>query len=468
MRLISVLLSLALSSLATGVASALTLDEYKSQVHAKDPSWRAAQLAEQGSHALLDESRSMTALQFTSELDYMDDRRLTTNPSFMGDQTTYNGFFLGLKQLTSFGAQWALTENFTHTHIFDASPIGIPIPEFYEAYPKLELKLSLWRNFLGAETGAEIKSLDAQTQLRFRQAEVLKLQKEIEIETAFAAVLAQQESLETAKDSLARAEKVLDWTKSRIARNLADQSDVYQSQAAVVARRLDLVNNEKSLRDAMAKFNDLRQEPSREPKEKLVPPQIEVERLNLSLNQLRVRKDIRLKEFEAVGAEASARAQREKHKPSLDLSVSALKQGRDSTAGSAQTAQFENNHNYMVASLNLTFPINQFAESRFREGYLQLVKSQQLIDESLGRDEKLTWENTVELAKQLRSQWSLVRELEGLQKSKADAERDKFNHGRSVLFQVLSYEQDFLATRAQRISLELLIRQFVSQLSLFE
>jgi outer membrane protein TolC len=68
----------------------------------------------------------------------------------------------------------------------------------------------------------------------------------------------------------------------------------------------------------------------------------------------------------------------------------------------------------------------------------------------------------------LSQQLRIVRELESIQKNKADLERTKYNNGRSTTYQALTFEQDYINSRIQRISLELQLRKFINSLELYK
>lgn len=446
----------------------LNLEQYKDQVAQKDPSVKAAQISAEAGRSLLSEGDTVTGIQLFSQYSYLNDRRPTANPGFQGDRTQNTSFLLGLKQQTLWGVQWSLSQNFSHTRIYNASSTAVPVPDYYDMYPKLDLVIPLWRNFAGSETSSFVDQTEQQSIARSKQADLAKIQKDIEIETAYYAVATQQQNLEIIKDSLSRAERVLDWTKSRINRNLTDGSDIYQSQAAVAARKIELATAQRSLSEAVTKFNQLRGVDGSELNEKLITKDVDLSQLNLNKLAKKARKDILLKQQQNIANEAAYKAQFEKHKPQLDLSISTLAQGRDTTYESANSKQFTENKDYALVALTFSMPLNQIAESSYRDGYNKLVLAQQFTEKARLNDERLAWESTVDLAAQLKVQLSTMKDLEVLQKNKADAERDRFNRGRSTLFQVLAYEQDYLSSRSQRNSLEFQVRQFISQLNLFE
>ena len=195
---------------------------------------------------------------------------------------------------------------------------------------------------------------------------------------------------------------------------------------------------------------------------------IDKNKLNLRKSDKKIRKDVRLQQYTNLAAEAGYKASREKYKPKLELSLSAYQEGRDVSSNTAVSNVGPNGKDYFYTALTLTIPLNQSRESDHREGYETLAKSQTLLDQSRSIDERVSWENNVDLANQLSEQIVAVTDLETQQKNKADAEREKFNRGRSTLFQVLTYEQDYLAARQQKIGFERQVRQFLTQLSLFE
>lgn len=460
-------LLLGANNLSAQGLSPLNLEQYQKQVLGSDPGLRSVNEQAQGTQLLEREGEALTAIQLTAQANYLKDKRPTSNPSFQGNQTDNDGLSLGLKQQTSLGIQWALTQNYSHTKIYNAALTAVPVPEYYDVYPKLELNIPLWRNFFGAETSAQQEQLESQARLRRLQAEIAQIEKNNEIAQAYNALLAQQQMVSIAQDSIARAEKILTWTRGRIARNLTDSSDIYQAQAAVAARRVELLSAQSRLTELVRHFNSLRGQTADVLAESLTENEIDLQQLRIERASAKVRKDFMLQRLQYVGSEAGFQAQREKYKPQFDISLIASSHGRDTKSSEAQSQTFKEK-DYFLAVASFSMPLNQGRTSDLREGYALLKKSQRSLEQSRQLNEKLSWQNMQTQAAQLFEQINLVRELEGVQKKKADAERDKFNRGRSTTFQVLSYEQDYLNTRSQRIALELQIKQFINQLNLFE
>jgi outer membrane protein TolC len=454
-----------LSSMAFG--QNLTLEKYKQQVMEKDPATQSVLEKKRGTELSQNSASLMTGVNLFASSFYTDDQRPTSNPSFQGNNTKINTYSLGLQQQTRLGLKWSLSQNVSRTEIRGASSTFVPLPKYYDTYPKLELTMPLWRNLLGKETSGDVDQIKFQAQAQAKQAEIAWVQRQSSIEEAFYKVLSQQEAYEIRKDSLNRAERILTWTEGRVKRNLVDASDLYQSQAAVASRKVDMIDAETQLLEAARLFNSLRGVEGDQVPEKLVGPDLDLLKLRIDKKDSKKRLDSLVQKDLIQSSEAAYRSQREKNKPTLDLTLQAYTQGRDAYLAEAQSETFKKK-DYLYAGVNLVVPLDQITASHSRTGFGALVKSQQLLEQARVRDEKLTWEQTVDQADALAKQVKLLRELETLQKKKADAERDRLNRGRSTTFQVLSFEQDYNMIRSQRIQIEFQARQFINSLALFE
>lgn len=459
-----ILLIVFFASLASAKET-MTLKQYTDQARAKDPSVQSAQKGLEGSRLIENSAKLFTGVNFFVNGSYLNDGRPTANPAFMGDKTEANSLSIGLQQQTSFGVSWALSQNHNYTKINNATII--PMPEYYDAYPKLELSIPLWRNWLGSETKATQGQIDNQVRVQKISSELLSIQKENEIKDAFYSLAAQQKSYEIQKDSLERAEKILTWAQSRANKNLTDKSDVYQTQALVSARKLELMSAEVKLKEASRVFNSFLEVESDTVGQILIVDEIEGKNLELSKKQAKARLDLLLQKENLRAAENNYSLQIEKAKPTLNLGVSLLKQGRDTTASGAQSKITSENKDYQAVSLTLNVPLDLGNLSDSKDGYALLANSQVLAEKARVKNESIQWKNAVDQAETLTQQLNIVRELETVQKNKADLERTKYNNGRSTTYQVLMFEQDYVNSRNQKLNLELQVRKFLTSLDLY-
>ncbi len=459
-----ILLSLVFSQ---AMAENLTLESYKKMVMEKDPATQAAFEKKKGAELAQDSAQLLTGVSLFASGGYLDDQRPTTNPQFQGYQTKVSNYSLGLQQQTRLGLKWSLSQNASHTEINGANTSFLPVPNYYDVYPKIELTMPLWRNLLGSETTGDVDQMHYQAQALAKQAEVNWIQRQNDVEAAFYKLLSEQEAYKIHQDSLERAKKILSWTELQIKRGLLDANDVYQAKAAVAQRQIDVVNSETSLRETARSFNSLRGVEGDQVAEKLLAPELNLNQLHLNSSDHKTRLDTLAQKDLNLSSEAGYRSQKEKNKPNLDLTLQAYTQGRSPQYPEAQDNTFKKK-DYLYVGLNFVMPLDQSKASHSRSGFAALEKSQMLSEKARLRDQSLTWDQTVDAAQSLAQQVQLVRELETFQRKKADAEREKLKRGRSTTFQVLSFEQDYNSIRSQRIQLELQARQFINSLALFQ
>lgn len=444
---------------------ALSLQQYLDMVQAKDASWQSAQLAKEGAAKAQRNADIMTGVNFIANGSYLSDGRPTVNPAFQGTNTINKSYAFGLQQKSLLGVSWSLTQNYSYTNIENST--FLQVPEYYDAFPKLELSLPLWRDWLGHETRATQQQASAQLKMQSLRADLAMIQKENEIKDAFFNLATQQKNFEIQKDSLARAERILGWAKSRLARNLADRGDVYQIQALVSARKLELINADTKLKEAARLFNSYLNESSEEIKYALALDEIDTNVLNLDAAKEKVRMDLELEKENLNSMEANYQLQKEKNKPNLNLALSYLRQGRDIEPEDASSRVFKDKKESYMVAVQFAMPLDLSNLNDSKEGFEQLRQSQILGEKARQRSEAIQWKNTVDQAQALSNQLKIVRELEGIQKNKADLEREKYNNGRSTTYQVLTFEQDYANTRNQRINIERDLRRFINSLNLF-
>lgn len=459
-----------ISLLAAGRVSAqgktITLEDYMDAVRSKDPAYQSSEKAKEGASKVQDSAGLLTGVNLVSSYSQLNDQRPTQMPAAQGSKTENTTYSVGLQQLTPFGFQWNLSQYYSHTKIADAA--SIPLPDYYDTYPQLQLGVNLWRNLLGSETRANRLAAESQLSLQKINADMGFIQRESEIKMAFYNLATQQENYESQKDSLGRAERILSWSVSRVKRNLADRSDLYQTQALTSARQIDLMNADAKLRQAARTYNSFLGIDSEQVKEKLVAKDIDLNQLTLQKQLVKKRLDLLIQQESLRAQERGYIAQREKNKPSLDLNMIYSKYGRDVDSKESQSKSWKENKDYLLLAVNFSMPLDQFTASDARSGYQDLADSAALAEQARLRNEKLEWLNTVDQATVLAQQLKIVRDLEVTQKNKADLERSKYNNGRSTTYQVLTFEQDYLNARNQRINLELGLRQFINSLDLYK
>lgn len=454
-----------LVSLFSVSAFSMDVGEFIEFAKKNDPATQASVLALESAKSTLRRSELLTAVQLQVLAGSMDDERPTQNPNFQGTRTAASQLSLGLMQRTEYGLSWSLSQNFQKTHIYDAALSAIPVPEYYDSFPKLEVSFSLWRNFLGREVSAEKNAARSQLLSELERAEMNWILQENELKDTFETFVTDRESLKIQAESFKRAQQILSWVQSRVQRNLADESDLYQAQAAVAARELDLLSSQKKLEDSQNKMRQILGE-------SLSLDSLRLSNFDHSSLQLlpvpaKFRRDLKAKRMVFEAQVEAAVSEIEKLKPELTLSGVVLSQGRDPEFSQARDQEFSGQDQWQI-SLQLKMPLNQKRISEIKSGMRASMQSQSHLQQAIDKDQNLTWQQTLSTAQNLKKQLQLVNELERIQKLKADNEQRKIRLGRSTAFQVLTFETDYSEIRAQKLQLELAARRFVRSLKLFE
>ena len=446
----------------------LDLNSYRKQVESVDPHYQSAQSQVKGAQAVHDSYENSTDAQLVARTSYGDDRRPTLNPDFQGDRTMMRTLSLGVQQQTSWGPRFEFTQNVVQTRIENASPAAVPLSDFYDSYPKIDVTVPLWRNFMGHQIRIEQKIKRGHVQERILQSEMRWIHANGTIEMTFYSYLAATEQYQMLKEILQHAEKILKWTTTRAQRGLSDSADIFQAEAAVKARQLELEDALANLQAIGRRFNSRRGIQSEQVSEILLADDLPMSKLLLDGQVNKVSRNTSLNKTHTLVQEQTYLSLRQLSLPQLDLNLSAQWNGRDPELSPAIDETFDSNQSNFYIGLQFTMPLDVPKYLRVERGLLELSASEKLRNAAEQRDGQVEWENFVARGTSLYKQVSILRELEVTQKQKADAERARLVNGRSTTFQVLSFEQDYISTRSRRISAELQARQYIVELPLYE
>lgn len=451
-----------------GFAVEIGLPDYIQQMERNDATLRSLILQRDGAKGAIEAADLPLEPTVFAKSSYIEDRRPTTNPSAQGTETDSQTFSLGLQQVSPYGAKWSLSENLAHNHTYGANSSFLPLSNFYDAYPKVDVTFSLWRNFLGREVRAERQSQKLGLELTSQKIDLDSTRRLVDAEVIFYTYWAQEEIVKIKRDSVQQAERLRKWAQDLRQKNLADKSDVFQADAAVLGRKLDLQNAILDRNEAARSFNRLRKVESTEVAESIAVQPLSFTDFDKDRNkEQRIRKDWKLQQTNSDAQFSQISAAREKVRPTLDFNLTAASLGRGSSFSDANSKTFDNNM-YWQASVVFEVPLDQFKFYRVRDALETQKSAQEFSNVAVAETNADQWKQYLDKGNQLIVQLELMRSLESAQKNKAEAEQEKYNRGRSTTFQVISFQQDYFDARTRRIQLELQARSFLSQLKLFE
>jgi outer membrane protein TolC len=407
-------------------ASTLDIDTYRTQVRKTDPSYRGAELQVEGATNAGRVYESLTDMQFIIEAGAYEDKQPTGNPAFQGDESGARSVGVGIQKQFLWGPSLKLTQNYLHYYVYNASPTAIPVPEYYDSFPKIELAVPLWRNLAGSQTEARYEGLKARTESEryFADAELVRAMGQIDL--AYYTYAASLEQVEIQREILERSEKLLRWVKNQYGRGLVDKSDMHQAEAAVTLRKIELQTAQDLHAAAAREFNSLRGVKADMVPEKLVTGEIPLDQLILPKDKVRRRKDMLANEAATVVQQQDFIDKREQAKPQLDLMFKAMHTGRDPNYYDAVDKSWSENNDYWFIGVNFSTPLDVPQYIRTRRGLDQLAEAQGFKAQSQARDRVLAWESFVDLGQRLHKQILLLRELDETQNANALAEQTRF------------------------------------------
>jgi outer membrane protein TolC len=379
----------------------------------------------------------------------------TITPAFQGTKTNRNTYTLGLEQVTRFGTTARLSYNINYTEIMGVNPAFVSRPIFYDSKPTIELVQPIWQNGFGTQIRAqEEASIAAVKATQYSQSFAFK-QTLSEAKKLYWGIVIAQEIVQVQKDALERAKKLRDWNANRVASNLADKSDLLQSEAALELRELELKSAQNDLRSRILAFNSLRGIDSDELQETLLPSS-QFERYlikDLSDKPRTSRDDIKasLEQLNAVNAQAKIGY--DKNKPQLDLIGSYSWIGRNTTHNDALRDAFKDKREIWAVGLNFKFALNFGLASQVRQGYL---KEQMAAEYNLGRkifDENQLWKDLIQKLDDAKKRYSLAIKLESTQLDKLNHERKRLNLGLSTTYNVLMFEDQYANSQLNKLKI---------------
>jgi outer membrane protein TolC len=453
----------------TGVAfaDALSLSAFLTEVRENHDGLKGLDATSKSAGVRAEEAKNAYVVQLFSDIRMSDDYRKTMNPSFQGTRTVYDSVTLGLSKMTSFGLGARLYFLGSYTQLNGTNPSFVPQPIFFEARPVLELSQSFLRGGFGREINAQVEAAQAQTKAQSHQSQFQSQMILAEAEGVYWKLQVAREALSVQKESLERAAKLRDWNARRAKMSLADKSDLYQSEAGLKARELDVRSFEDQLLAVARKFNSLRGRESSDVPEKLEPLSLmPIKDLKLP-EKAPMRNDVLAAEFMRQASSANLQLGLERNKPSLDLKLMLSTNGRDASFGAAAGESFGTRYPWWGVEMNFKTPLNLGSLSDFRSAYVREQHGSELQYRRKIFEQDREWADLNVRLEDAKRRLGMAEELEAIQKRKLDHERDRLRRGQSVTYQVLLFEQDYLGSQILRLRTLEEILGVVAQIKIF-
>lgn len=379
------------------------------------------------------------------------DKKKSNQSAFLGEEPSSILFNIGVDQQFRNGLQTRLGYKINYFSFKGANSLFVPESSYLEAIPALEFQYPLGRNFKGKETKATEKIAQKQYQVvstieSYKQTLLL-----MEADMTYWRLFLAREIVRIQEKSLDQAYKLKEWVSKKQQLNLYDRSDLYQAEAAYKFHEIELLNAKNEEASARRAFNRIRGKEGElvEALSDDLKLYFEETRQHLFSDILPEKPDIHVLTLQQEIASLNALIVSEKNKPNITIGSSIALSNKDQSLLKALTPQFD----YPTFGLAVTLQ-NTLASKHSKEivkGYHQ---------EALALEKNLAYQKFEEAKEfqELRERfgetlrkYELCLQLEEIQKNKYKNELSRQEKGRTTIYQVLMFEQDYLNAQLNRI-----------------
>ena len=451
-----------LAWLVPGVAGATTLAEYLAQVEAGNPALSAARAAERAAPARAGEVDLQYTPLLTGSFNWMDDRQEPAT-SFAPDRTLATQWNVGLAKRWSTGTALALGYGASYARLFLAPlPPGLFLPPAltagflpapaWTARPSVTVSQSLWKDLVarGAQAGSDKVRAQAAAGAALQEFQVRGIR--VAAEAAYWSVALARRMVAEKEATLDRTRKMETWADRRVRLNLADEADLLQVRGAVALRALDLRTARQDLASAVWTFSEMRGVCADSVTELLDDPEDAAAALPGQAPGLPGERPDMTAAGELARAARLARSEAvARAGPDVTVFGTAALNGRDPLAGEANREAWGGDRPTWLAGAALVVPLGIPAARRVLRGYdddlaaANAGLARAVLEVSHDwRDLAGRWEDAAE-------RFALAGGLVRAQAAKLEREAERYSAGRTLMLQVLAFEEDVAMARTLRL-----------------
>ncbi len=463
----SLLFVISFLSLPFASAATLSLDGYLSQVENQSQELGAAKQTAEGATLVSGEASLMYVPHLVASTQwYATHFTNATFPSAYKSLET-DSYTFGFQEQTPFG----LNANLSYLLSRNAYLGGIDVTsgtltdrKFWEGTPKLDLSLSLWRNFFGSETKAT-ETLTKSSALANEYSSRYQVKAtRAQAESAYVRLVSAQQLVRLYEDSVSHAKDILNWNNRRTARNLGESSDVLQAQANLEAQNLALQSSQDETRTSAREFNRLRNVDSDVVEETLELPSIS----NIQAPaRAELRDDVRAAQEASRVAAAQAKLGLERNQPTLEAFGSFALNQRQSTASQTFSNSFELGQQTTAWGFRFNMPLAFGTEADVRKGYsLEQSAAESLVAQKLFNQE-VEWKDLSQQLLEAQKRYEIAERLAKIQKKKVENERVRLKEGRTTTYQTLIFNIDFNTAEVARIQAQSNVLNLLARMKTF-
>lgn len=444
----------------------ISLNEYINQVINNNRGLAGSSLRASGAKQRVGEGKLLMRPSFFAEGQYLKNSYDPDWSPIIGNTTDLQTYKAGISQVTPYGLQGKVYYNYQHQTINGIPPL-LNQTQATASSPIVELDLPLSRNFAGRETRATAKLIDSQARL-VHYSECYKTKMLIaEAEKAYWRLATLRNIVRKQYESLDRAVRIRQWVENRTHLRLAEDSDLLQAIAAVDAKQLDIQSSINDVSLAELTFNTLRGSCQEHVPEELCSFTINIDSyLNLPCNAC-IREDVLAAQQQQLIEISNAKLGIEKNKPNLNLYASYALNGNNPSSNQAISQSFTTNYPSTAVGLRLSLPLDVWRLQKDKAGYRQEIRGAQFQYAQKVYENQRLWEALSLKIRNAKKRLDIAHRLQEIQFKKLQNERQRLSVGRTTMYQVLTFEQDYENVQISALAIQEEILELIAELKTF-
>ncbi|MBF0361054.1 MAG: TolC family protein [Oligoflexia bacterium] len=454
--------------LAASANVLFTPENYLQQVQNKNQGILASKESSSAYKSKSQEGELLFSPSLFATTQVLDDQKQTASLASMGERTLVETYSVGVSDVTKFGLQSKVSYIINHYDINGASLLYLPKPKYYEAKSGVDLTFPILRNFLSKEYKAMNSATKASSMAAYYGESYKQKMLLAEAEMTYWRLVLARETVLIQKESLERAQKIRDWNQERYNKQLADKTDLLQSEAATEGRKIELQMALDEEQSSMRSFNSIRGIDSDSVNESLVRLDTNNYVEKIIIPEFKdLRDDVKAQEQQKLAVNASSEISNQKITPALDLYGSLYLNGKKEKFGDTFNQSVSTNYPTVTVGVKFTMPLDFGLTKDLKNGYILEKQGAEINFQKKLFDQKREWHDLKQKLAEAKKRLRLTSLLAESQKLKLKHEREQHKKGRSTTFQVLLFEQDHDTAKLNNIRIKTEILKIIAQMKTF-
>ncbi|HTA75835.1 MAG TPA: TolC family protein [bacterium] len=447
----------------TASAGTLSLQEYLKEVESQGPDYQSAQAAVVGLEKQSHQQDLTYSPVLVASYNHVNDTELPNGFNYPNMQTDTAG--VSVTDKLPFGPTVSLGYAFTNYNATVNSQLNqivingvslasvFPTSE-YQIAPVVSLSVPLFKDFGGAQTSAGVHKVQYQLESAQKSSAFQREQLLYNAKLAYWSVSLARAQVKIRKTTLERSQKIWEWTKKRVKRNLAESPDALQAEASVRLAELDLQVATEAARSARLQFNRYRNLKDGSIAEDLDELEDSLANTHVHIPKtLPDRLDLKAVEDTARQQKAAYDEAYQNVYPDITVNGSWRGNGLDPNYATANSTAWSGNYPTWSVGAQFTLPLDVFTSSTVADGYKKNYESSVMSFQDKQLEVNQEWTDLENRLQDVDRRLAMATEIESIQQKKADQEKKRLEYGRTTEFQLLSFENDYNAAQLNKLAI---------------